>query len=104
MLKAVRNRNSVTMEQSAPSKSSAMGVADWLRSPTAFSIKYSAQITVWNHNDLGMAPENCGLAASPTQVLRSFTPAPKGKGEMASGSVKDMAKTLVDRLSEKHLI
>lgn len=65
---------------------------------------YSAQITVWNHNDLGMAPENCGLAASPTQVLRSFTPAPKGKGEMASGSVKDMAKTLVDRLSEKHLI
>ena len=50
------------------------------------------------------SPENCGLAASPTQVLRSFTPAPKGKGEMASGSVKDMAKTLVDRLSEKHLI
>ena len=65
---------------------------------------YNAQITVWNHNDLGMAPENCGLAASPTQVLRSFTPAPKGKGEMVSGSVKDMAKTLVDRLSEKHLI
>lgn len=65
---------------------------------------YKADIKVWNHNDLGMDPENCGLSASPTQVLRSFTPAPKGKGEMASGSVKQMTETLVSRLSEKHLI
>lgn len=65
---------------------------------------YKADIKVWNHNDLGMEPENCGLSASPTQVLRSFTPAPKGKGEMAVGSVKQMTETLVSRLSEKHLI
>lgn len=65
---------------------------------------YKADIPVWNHDDLGLAPECCGLNASPTQVLRSFTPAPKGKGEMAAGSVKDMTETLVDRLNEKHLI
>lgn len=65
---------------------------------------YKKDITVWNHVDLGMDPEDCGLNASPTQVLRSFTPAPKGKGEMASGSVTQMTETLVGRLQEKHLI
>lgn len=65
---------------------------------------YKAQITVWNHDDLKMDPSRCGLSASPTQVLRSFTPPPKGKGEMAAGSVKQMTETLVDRFYEKHLI
>ena len=65
---------------------------------------YKAAITVWNHDDLHMDPGRCGLSASPTQVLRSFTPPPKGKGEMAEGSVKQMTETLVDRLYEKHLI
>ena len=65
---------------------------------------YKKDITVWNHEDLGMDPSECGLNASPTQVLRSFTPAPKGKGEMAQGTVREMTETLVERLSEKHLI
>ena len=61
-------------------------------------------ITVWDENDVELAPEQCGLSASPTQVMKSFTPPPKGKGEMLSGTAQKMAATLVDRLKEKHAI
>ncbi|MCI8948502.1 MAG: electron transfer flavoprotein subunit beta/FixA family protein [Lachnospiraceae bacterium] len=65
---------------------------------------YQKEITVWNHTDVALDPADCGLNASPTQVFRSFTPPQKGKGEMLSGSITDMAKALVGRLAEKHLI
>ena len=61
-------------------------------------------ITVWNHNDVELDPKDCGLNASPTQVFRSFTPDPKGKGEMLSGTVNEMASQLVAKLTEKHII
>ena len=62
------------------------------------------EITVWDENDLGIRPEDCGHHASPTKVFRSFTPPPKGKGEMLSGTVNEMAQTLVSRLMEKHIL
>jgi electron transfer flavoprotein beta subunit len=65
---------------------------------------YKKKITVWNHEDVNLSPEDCGLKASPTQVFRSFTPPSKGKGEMLHGSVKEMSTTLVSKLKEKHLI
>ena len=65
---------------------------------------YKAEITIWNENDVALAPENCGLKASPTQVFRSFTPPPKGKGEILSGTVAEMATALVGKLNEKHLL
>ena len=65
---------------------------------------YEKEITVWDENDLGIRPEDCGHHASPTKVFRSFTPPPKGKGEMLSGTVNEMAQTLVSRLMEKHIL
>lgn len=65
---------------------------------------YKKDITVWNHEDVKLDPKDCGLNASPTQVFRSFTPPQKGKGEMLSGTVGDMAGVLVGKLVEKHLI
>lgn len=65
---------------------------------------YKKDITIWNENDVDLQPEHCGLKASPTQVFRSFTPEPKGKGEMLHGSVNEMAAELVARLNEKHAI
>ncbi len=62
------------------------------------------EITVWDHNAVGLDPSDCGLNASPTQVFRSFTPPPKGKGEMLGGNVQEMCSTLVSRLREKHYI
>ena len=61
-------------------------------------------IAVWNHEDVALDPANCGLNASPTQVFRSFTPPPKGKGEMLTGSVSEMASALVQKLAEKHAL
>ncbi|WP_123053950.1 electron transfer flavoprotein subunit beta [Clostridium sp. JN-1] len=65
---------------------------------------YKKEVTVWNHADVELDPKDCGLNASPTQVFRSFTPPPKGKGEMLKGSVSEMAATLISRLEEKHVL
>ncbi|MDR3277570.1 MAG: electron transfer flavoprotein subunit beta/FixA family protein [Oscillospiraceae bacterium] len=65
---------------------------------------YKQEITVWNENDVNLKPEDCGLKASPTQVFKSFTPPPKGKGEMLAGTIPEMAAALVARLTEKHAI
>jgi len=61
-------------------------------------------ITVWNHEDIELDPDNCGLKASPTQVLRSFTPSSKGKGEMLYGTAQESAKTLIAKMNEKHML
>lgn len=65
---------------------------------------YKKPITVWDENDIGLSPEQCGSAASPTKVMRSFTPPPKGKGVMLEGTVGDMSHTLVEELRKKHII
>lgn len=65
---------------------------------------YKKEIPMWNHIDVELDPKECGLSASPTQVFRSFTPPQKGKGEMLSGTVSEMAGTLVGKLVEKHLV
>ena len=59
---------------------------------------------MWNHEDLNLDKKDCGLSASPTQVFKSFTPKPKGKGEILCGTCEDMACTLIGRFNEKHLI
>lgn len=65
---------------------------------------FKKDITVWNENDLALNPNDVGLVASPTQVHRSFTPPPKGAGEMLSGTVPEMASALVAKLNEKHVL
>ena len=65
---------------------------------------YQKDITVWNHMDVELDPADCGLNASPTQVFRSFTPPQKGKGEMLSGTVQELAEALVGQLAEKHVV
>jgi len=62
------------------------------------------QIAVWDEGEVCISAESCGLRASPTQVFRSFTPPPKGKGEMLDGTVNEMAALLVDRLTKVHAI
>ncbi len=52
----------------------------------------------------GWTRQIAACSASPTQVLRSFTPPAKGKGERLQGTPREIAETLVSRLHEKHLI
>ncbi len=65
---------------------------------------YRKEIPVWDEKDIGIDVQDCGLNASPTKVFRSFTPPPKGKGEMLSGTVSEMAQSLVAKLMEKHIL
>ena len=65
---------------------------------------YAKDITTWDENDVNLAPEDCGLKASPTQVFRSFTPPPKGAGEMLAGTIPEMAAALIAKLTEKHAL
>ncbi len=65
---------------------------------------YKTDITQWGINDLGIKPEECGLKASPTQVFKSFTPPPKGKGKMLSGNPSEMANSLVAELRSNHIV
>lgn len=65
---------------------------------------YEKEITLLDHAALNLDPKDCGLAASPTRVFKSFTPPQKGAGERLTGSVEEMAKKLVDKMKEEHLI
>lgn len=63
------------------------------------------EMYVWSAADVEVDLKTVGLDASPTNVFRSFTPAPKGKGEMLSGnSDAEIAEKLVIGLKGKHVI
>ncbi|MCI8647570.1 MAG: electron transfer flavoprotein subunit beta/FixA family protein [Firmicutes bacterium] len=62
-------------------------------------------IKVWNAKDIEVDLTTVGLEASPTNVFRSFTPKPKGKGVVVEGDTdKDLAKNLLIGLKGKHVI
>lgn len=65
---------------------------------------YKKNIPIWGCNEVGLDSAYCGLNASPTQVFRSFIPAPKGKGEILEGTVTEIAASMVGILREKHVI
>lgn len=62
-------------------------------------------IKVWNAAAIEVDLTTVGLKASPTNVFRSFTPAPKGKGVILEGDTeKDIAEKLLIGLKSKHVI
>lgn len=65
---------------------------------------YAASVAVWNEQDIDLDASRCGLKASPTQVLRSFTPPTKGRGAMLSGTAAEMASTMIRTLRSAHVI
>ena len=63
------------------------------------------KMTTWNAKDIEVDLTKVGLEASPTNVFRSFTPAPKGKGIVLEGDTeKEIADTLLVNLKGKHVI
>lgn len=64
-----------------------------------------AEIPVWSADDIGVDRSVVGLKASPTNVFRSFTPKPKGKGVSVEGDTpKEQAGNLLADLRAKHII
>ena len=69
---------------------------------------YQKEITVYDYQTLESDPnidkETIGLKGSPTNIHRSFTPAPKGAGTILPGNDRDTVIDLVSRLQEKHIL
>lgn len=63
------------------------------------------KISVWSAADAEIDLSIVGLKPSPTNVFRSFTPKPKGKGITVSGDTeKEIAKNLLVDLKKKHIV
>ena len=62
-------------------------------------------IKVWNAKDIEVDLTKVGLEASPTNVFRSFTPAPKAPGMKVEGDTEnEQARNLLINLKGKHII
>jgi len=57
-----------------------------------------AEITVLSAADIGAREECIGLAGSPTQVVRVFSPEPRGDRQIFSGGVEEQVDQLVECL------
>ncbi|MBU4310718.1 electron transfer flavoprotein subunit beta/FixA family protein [bacterium] len=64
----------------------------------------SAQIITWGAKDLEAEEKRIGLEGSPTQVIKIFTPQPRGGGEMIEGTPSEQAAKLVEKLRETKII
>lgn len=62
------------------------------------------EITTMSAHDIEAEEHKIGLKGSPTKVVRTFTPTPRGRGEMMQGEVVDQVKELVKRLQEIKII
>ena len=87
-----------------------MSVGDEMNTPryqTPLGIKKSMQqeITVWNEQDIECDQNRIGIKGSPTVVTESFVPeASVRQMTMLEGSPAEAAETLLNILSERHII
>lgn len=58
------------------------------------------EIPMWSAEDIGAEEDQVGLKGSPTQVMRVFSPEPRGAGERLEGDAEDVAERLAERLKE----
>lgn len=56
------------------------------------------EIPIWTAADVGADIQRCGLAGSPTQVIRTFVPVHDIDSEIIEGSPNEQAAILVDKL------
>jgi electron transfer flavoprotein beta subunit len=61
-------------------------------------------LEVWTNREIGANPAELGLKGSPTQVRRTYSPPPRGKVRMITGSTSEAARKLSDLLVEKKLL
>ncbi len=73
--------------------------------PTLKGIRqaYKKEVKVWSADQAKVDKSKIGLLNSPTSVKKSFTPPAKGQGQTLKGSIKDIAKEIIDLLKEREL-
>ena len=60
-----------------------------------------AKISHWAHQDLNLDSQKIGLAGSPTQVIKIFTPPPRTGGVMLGGETPEIVEKLVEALKKE---
>jgi len=63
-----------------------------------------AEIKTLNATDINADPKNLGLDGSPTQVVKIFTPPPKGGGEKLEGEPSEIIAKLIGKIKERKII
>jgi electron transfer flavoprotein beta subunit len=76
------------------------------RLPSLLGIKKAAkaEIPTWTVEDLALDKAKCGLEGSPTEVVRVFTPEPRGGGEILEGELPDTVPLLIDKLMKAKVL
>ncbi|MFC1571423.1 electron transfer flavoprotein subunit beta/FixA family protein [Candidatus Margulisiibacteriota bacterium] len=62
------------------------------------------QIETLTATDIKADEKNIGLNGSPTQVVKIFTPPPKGNGEILEGEAGEIADKLIAKIKERKII
>jgi len=62
------------------------------------------EIPVWKVEDIDADINKVGLKGSPTKVIKTFTPTPRGRGEILKGTADEQVSELVTRLQELKLL
>lgn len=57
-----------------------------------------AKIAVWTQKELNLDSRKIGLAGSPTQVIKIFTPPRRSGGQILQGEIEEIAEKLVELL------
>ena len=63
-----------------------------------------AEILMWKPEDIDADPARIGKGGSPTEVIRTFTPEPRGDSEELSGEPEEIAEALFGRLRDQNII
>jgi electron transfer flavoprotein beta subunit len=76
------------------------------RLPSLLGIKKAAkaEIPTWTIEDFPVDKTKCGLEGSPTEVVRVFTPEPRGGGEILEGELTETIPLLIDKLMDAKVI
>ncbi len=63
-----------------------------------------AEIPIWKPEDVGADLTRIGKDGSPTDVIRTFTPEPRGDSEQLSGTPEEIGEAVFARLRKQNII
>ena len=63
-----------------------------------------AEVPVLGPADIGCEEENIGLAGSPTEVIKIFTPEPRKGGQVFEGEPEETCELLIKKIMEAKIL